>query len=111
MQVCVCADKASDTIRKLWRVLDQQEPVMCSVNEDEVQAGDMSVQQHCDYSYSAARHRLRGLLDSVTQSQTATQPKTVLFTDQVILYLTLYHMLLYTHLTSSHCDYSRLRDI
>lgn len=79
--MCACVvDKASDTIRKLWRVLDQQEPVMCSVNEDEVQAGDMSVQQHCDYSY---RHRLRGLLDSVTQSQTATQPKTVLFADQV----------------------------
>jgi len=71
--VCV-SDKATDTINELRRILDRG-PVMVSVTGGETAE---SV-EHCDWSYGAAGHRLRGLLSHVTQSPAT---KTVLFADQ-----------------------------
>jgi len=67
------SDKATDTINELRRVLDREPVVACMAGETVTTA---ELVQHCDYSYGAAAHRLRSLLN--TSSPLA---KTVLFAE------------------------------
>jgi len=71
------ADKASDTIHELRRILDR-EPVVGSASAvwGECRDNGSPLVEHCDYSYGAAGHRLRNMLADVPQPPPA---KTVLF--------------------------------